>query len=172
LRHVASHIVPHSLGRKLPGLNTGYRLDVHRNPFLDPVVSSVHGRKGQVDHFVREHPIIVELRNGCVFPERDVDIAALVGISDSAMDSGASANSNVEAEVGDRELAVISADGIAGTMDPVHQVTTGGGVRLAEEIDVDSRATDVDARRWTRCLLARRPQPHNNPNTAARQRDD
>jgi hypothetical protein len=63
LRHVAGDVVPHTLGRKLSCLYPGNRLDVNRYAFLDPVVPSVHGREGQVDHFVREHPVFVQLRN-------------------------------------------------------------------------------------------------------------
>ena len=74
---------------------------------------------------MREHPIVIELCNCGVRSQRDADVTATRGIGDSAVDAGAAANSNVETEVGNRELAVVGADRISRTMDPVHQVGLG-----------------------------------------------
>ncbi len=148
LRHVADDVVPHSFGRELSGLNPCNRLDVNRDAFLDPVMFPRHRRKGQVDHLVSQHPIVVQLGNRCVCPQRDADVTAAFGIGDSTVDAGTSTDSHVETEVRDRELAVVGADRIPGAMDPVHQVSREWPCwSRRQKLHVDRRTADVDRRR-------------------------
>ncbi len=60
-RHIAYHVMPHCGRRELAGLNASDGLDIGGNAFFNPVMLLGHGGEREVDHFVGEHPVGVEV---------------------------------------------------------------------------------------------------------------
>src|SRR5450755_3694331 len=103
---------------------------------------------------MREHPIVVELRSRRFWSQRDTDIPATRRISDSAMDAGSASDSDIEADVRNREFSVVSTDRIPGALDPTREIATTGSARLAEELNIDGCPANLHARGRTGCLPA------------------
>jgi len=78
LGHVADKLKPHLLGFKMSCVNPGDWFDIGCDPLFDPMVRLVYGRKGQVNHFVGQHPIRGKLRRRSLIADAYVDSSASI----------------------------------------------------------------------------------------------
>src|SRR5258707_13123244 len=63
LRHAIHHIAPYALGSQSSNLGSGDRRHIGRYAFFDPMMTPRHPWKTEINHLVRQHPIVVEI--GC-----------------------------------------------------------------------------------------------------------
>jgi len=69
--HVAKHVVPGSLRAQTAGPDSRDRLYVGGDPPFDPVVTLRNRWEPEVDHLMRQDPVLFEIGQGRVPAHRD-----------------------------------------------------------------------------------------------------
>src|SRR6516225_6589844 len=108
---------------------------------------SGHVGEGQMNHLVGELPILIQLHNGCTFAGGNVDIPAVVGISDSAVYASPAAHPHIEIQMGNRKPAVVGANRIAGATNPRQQIGASYDTGFSVKADVDGGTAGIHNRR-------------------------
>src|SRR6516225_9898719 len=96
-----------------------------------------HGRERQVDHFMRQHPIVRKsLRRG-IASYGDQDQSSIGGICHSMTDARPASRANAQAQVSDRETAIVGRYDAGTVLDPIQKVGWGEDHRLTRQADLD-----------------------------------
>src|SRR5215469_7510078 len=96
-----------------------------------------HRRECQVDHFVRQHPVVRKgLRRGLA-AYGDQDQSSIGGICHSMADARAASRANTQAQVSDRKAAIVGRYRAGRVLDPIQKVGCGERHRLVRKGDLD-----------------------------------
>src|ERR1700694_2059718 len=94
----------------MPGLGASHRLHISRDAFFDPVLVVGHVRKCQVDHFMSQYPIVIQIVSSGVSSDRDQNQSAIPWIGDAVLNAGTVVGTNPESEMRDGEAPVVRRD--------------------------------------------------------------
>src|SRR5580693_700712 len=137
--HVAHNFKPYLMSVHFFGAYARERLNVSGDAFFDPVVIFRDGRKCEMDHFVGEHPVLLELRGGGGLAEMDADDPTVFSAeSATAVYTLTIGGNDVESYVGNRIALVIGCYGFGGVADPGEQNIVGDGQIVAFNTHVDA----------------------------------
>jgi len=78
LRQITHYVGPRLRRAQIAAAHTSDRLDVGREPFLDPMVFVRHAGKSEMHHLVRHQPVGMEMRSRRLTTHRNSDDAAIV----------------------------------------------------------------------------------------------
>src|SRR6516225_3077641 len=96
-----------------------------------------HGRERQMDHFVRQHPVIRKGLGRSIASHGDQDQSSIGGICHSMADARTASSANTQAQVSDRETAIVGRYDAGTVLDPIQKVGWGEGHRLTRQADLD-----------------------------------
>src|SRR5208337_4442387 len=95
-----------------------------------------------MDHFVSQHPILVQLRDSRLEPNGDRDESTISRVRYSVMNPRASTGVDHQSEVRHWKSAIIGADRRSRTIDPPQQVIA--GFRVANELHGHHGSTGIE----------------------------
>src|ERR1039458_1447133 len=81
LVHVPQHVAPHLRGGQVADVHPRDRLHVGGGALFDPVMAARHRRKCEVYHFVRQHPVPIQILNRRAAAHRDAAPHAVVAVA-------------------------------------------------------------------------------------------
>jgi hypothetical protein len=71
LRHAIHHLAPYALGSQSSNLGSGNRLNVGCYSFFGPMMTFLYRWKTEMNHFVGQYPIVVEISLRDMLTHRD-----------------------------------------------------------------------------------------------------
>jgi len=116
--HVTNQFEPHALSAELPGLDARDGLDVSGDAFFDPVVLVLHVWKSEMNHFVGEHPVGVQIVLAGLGADGDSNQATVARKGLTAAHAFAVKRANLKSEMRHRITPVVSNNRVSSFLHP------------------------------------------------------
>jgi hypothetical protein len=101
-----------------PYPGAGQRLHVGRKALLGPSIVRRQVRKGEVDHLVGEHPVVVQVARASVAPHVDADRGDGAAARHAVANAASAAGAHRQANAGDRIAAEVGGHAAGGVLGP------------------------------------------------------
>ena len=127
LRHTVHHAAPHLLSSQVSNLGSGNRLHIGCDSFLHPKMAVRDGWKTEVNHFMRQLPVILEIGECRMLTHRDPASRPRFAEANPVRNAPARRKQNRDPGMGYGEPAEVGGGGARGLRHPIQQ---GGSIEI------------------------------------------